>query len=311
MSDESPIRFVTFGARHELGQLPRIDAGLLSIGAVQAEVGSPNVDLIYANDEPRWQEAIDYRDKVAPHAKLILCVLDLPEISYPTFKPFDLLPRLRRADAVVAISLYVQSQLARLLSRASTFIGQPIKDITPDKRLAGQCPFPQYRVLMSGRLRDPGKRAEMAIQGLLMAGFEEKEVAVVGGEWPSWGTDLGIVSDSVLNDLYNSVDFVMQTSVFEGLGLPGLEAMAAGAVPIICHDLPTAHEFYPPHWMCFPHPHSVAYRLRALATNPDWLAAEKAISLGRGADVRKLLSGAAVAGRILDVYRSLIKPSTP
>lgn len=308
-SEVKPVRYVAFGACHFGSQLPRIEQGLAELGAVQAVEGSREVDLIYANDEPRWQEAIEYRDRVAPTAKLVLCVLDLPEWNLPSFEPYALLPRLRRADAVVAISAFVQSQLVRYFGMPSTNVGQPIKGVTPDKRIGGQRPYP-YRVLMAGRLHDPGKRADLAIKSLVLAGLSEDEVAVVGGQYPGWGTNLGEVSDEVLADLYASVDFVMATSLAGGLELPPLEAVAAGAVPILCSDLAVAHGTYPLHWLCYPHPHAIAYRLRSLIDNPQWLAEDKATALKLGEQVRAIYSPRAVAERILGVYQSLIQPTS-
>lgn len=299
------FRFKCFGGRGPLCQISRIEDGLRALGCQEGMGGDPNVDLIYANDEPRWQEAIDYRDTFAKNAKVILCILDIPEISYPNFNPYEWLPKLKRADSLVSISGWVQSQMTRILSLSSDVIFQPIKDINPVQRIAGTKSFP-YRVLLDGRLKDKGKRVDLAIQSLILAGFNEEEVAVVGGEYPGYGTNLGVVSDNILNDLYNSVDFVMMTSIFEGLGLQGLQALAGGAIPIICHDLPTAHEgFYHPHWMCFPHPHAIAYRLRSLIDNPAWLTAEKIEALRIGGEVREIFSGKAVAQRILNVYNKL------
>lgn len=61
----------------------------------------------------------------------------------------------------------------------------------------------------------------------------------------AFGLDIGLVhdlgginfhykpSDQELNQLYNSHEFFLQTSLHEGLSLPPLEAMAAGAIPIV------------------------------------------------------------------------------
>lgn len=305
----APVRYRCFGARHQLSQLPRIEAGLVLCGAVEAPLDSPEVDLIYANDEPRWQEAIEYRDRIQPKAKLILTVLDLPENHWESgFNPQALFARLQKADGVCAISAYVQSQLVRYFGMRSAVVYNPIKPITPARRLAGERPY-SYRYLLAGRLTDPGKRVNLAIQALTYAGVEEKEVAVVGGENIGYGTNLGLVSDEMLNDLYNSVDFVVMTSLFEGLGLPALEGWAAGALPVITSDLTVFPEFYPRYWGCYPNPHSIAYRIRSLLDNPAYLTMEKASLMDRSQWIRDSFSGKAVAERILGVYERLIDPS--
>lgn len=306
---QPPLRVVCYGARHTSAQLPRIETGLVTThGCVLVEASDTSADLIYANDAPRYAEAIEHHER-APGSRLILNVLDLAEhLLGQGYNPYDLLPQLRRAGAVTSTSRYVQGQLIRYFMMRSTVTYQPLKDVSPARRLAGERPFPEYRAMMVGRLRDPNKRAAMAIQALTMAGFAESEVAVVG-ESVGWGTHLGEVSDEVLNDLYNSVDYVMMPSLLEGLGLPALEGAACGAIPVITSDLSTFPEFYPQHAGCYPSAQAIAIRLRMLSENGPIRHAERQQLLAGSEDLRRQLSGAAVAGRILAVYHSL--DSTP
>lgn len=303
----APVLVVsTHGARHFGSQLPRIDEGFLSLGARLAREGEV-ADLVYANDEPRWEEAIQFRATHCPNAKLVLNVLDLPEHS-PTFEPGSLWPRLSQADSITAISPFVVSQVQRVFCQNADLIWNPAKPITCDERRAGKRAYP-YRVLLVGRLRDPGKRAVLAIQSLIRAGFNENEVAVVGGEYPSWGTDLGVVSDATLNSLYNSVDFVMVCSGFGGLELPICEAMAGGALPIVCYDLPTFPDLgMPRRWGCHPSSYSIAHRLITLCNDKGLYQEERGIAEAIGDQMRVELSGAAVANRILSVYQRLTQP---
>ena len=297
---QSPVTHMCFGARGPTTQLARIEAGLIAAGSQETNSGHPS--FVYANDESHWQAAIDYHDLICPEAKLILNVLDLPEHN-AGFDSSSLLPRLARAHAVTSISYYVQSQVQRILNLYSHVIYNPVMPVNPNKRLMGERPYPQFRAMMVGRVRDPGKRGVLAVQAMILAGMEESEVAVVGSEPIGWGTYLGIVSESVLNDLYNSVDFVMVTSGFEGLGLPIVESMIAGAIPIVCHDLTTFPELCPPRWGCYPNPQSVAHRLRRLIDEPALLAEDREYALKRGEGFREQLSGRAVAGRILEAHQ--------
>lgn len=292
-------------------QQDRIDKGLFSHGSIVAREGESvaPVDLVYANDSERWEAALTWRDTYSRSAKVVLNCLDLCEhCDQSTYNPYAQVPLLRRADAVTSISHWTQSQLRRYMGLDSTVIYNPIKDVTDAKRVAGVRPYP-YRVLLAGRLGDTSKRAPLAIQALILAGFTEAEVATVGPQPIGFGTHLGVVSDETLNDLYNSVECVLMTSHHEGLGLPGLEALAGGAIPIVCQDLTTAHEWYPLAWMCYPSPHSIAYRLRLLMDNPALLAQDQREASEMGVTIRNFLSGTAVAGRILEVYQLLIKPS--
>jgi len=306
----SRLRFKAFGARHLSSQLPRIEDGFRALGAMEGDEQPGNLPyFVYANDSERWEEAANWRDAHAPSAKLVLTCLDVPEWNLPSgYNPYEKLDILKRADAICAISRYVQSQIHRYYALPSYLIYQPIMDVTADARVAGKRPYPQFKAMMVGRLRDPSKRAELAVNALVMAGFSETEVAVVGSEPLGWGTYMGSVSPEMLSDLYNSVDYVLCASAAGGLELPPLEGIVCGAIPIVCSDLTTFHEgFYPAYWGCYPNAHSVAYRLRLLESNPDLKAREQAYCLERAEVLRDYLGKTAVARRILDVVGKLSK----
>ncbi len=316
----APVRFRTFGAGGQLAQVGRIREGLLACGALEADADHAAV-LVYANDAGTHEEAIAYRAQHAPAAKLVLNVLDIPEHCAPPRGDYtpDKLVRLQSnlllADAITAISPFTRSQIQRLLGLGAYLIYNPVKDVSPDIRLSGQRPYP-YKVLIGGRSADGNKRVrELAIPALIAAGYTEQEVAVVGGEWPGWGTNLGVVSDATLNDLLNSVDITMNTVALTGLELMPLESMICGAVPILCYDMSTFRDLgcYPQHWGCYPSVTSIAYRLRVLMETPQVLAADREHCLGLSDQLREQLGKRAVAQRILDVYKRTVAqpPSTP
>ncbi len=311
MTPSLPVRFKAFGSRTPLAQVVRIEEGLRQAGAVEVEYGS-DCDFVYANDSGTHQEAIQYRATYAPRAKLILTVLDLPEhlmsagLGFGAQELATLRTNLLQADAITAISQYTQSQIQRLLGLSSYVIYQPVKDVSPIHRLTSNHHY-SYKVLIAGRTNDPNKRVKsIGIIALLMAGFSEDEIAVVGGEYPGWGTNLGVVNDTVLNDLYNSVDYVMQTSLLEGLGLTAIEATICGAIPIVCSDLTTFPELpFPQYWGCFPSPTSVAYRLRSLQDNLDLRAGDRDYCLNNSDQLMEKFSKVTVARRVLDIYSRL------
>lgn len=318
MDPVNPVTFRAYGGESPLSQVGRIRAGLSELGAWEAP-GGAECDLIYSNDAGTHEEAIASRDRYAPKAKLILNVLDVPEHCAPPQGDYtpDKLVRLQsnllRADAITAISPFTRSQLQRLLGLPAYLVYNPVKDVSPDKRLAGERPYP-YRVLISGRTNDPNKRiGSLGIPALIAAGFNEHEVAVVGGEWPGWGTNLGVVSDDVLNDLLNSVDFVMSPTALTGLELGPIEAMICGAVPILCYDMSTFRDIgcYPQHWGCYPSVASIAYRLRVLMETPRVLEGDRQHCLALSDQLSEQLGKRAVAQRILDVYKRISQPSNP
>ena len=260
------FKYKTFGARFCQGQIDRIDQGLNSIGGIQDDV---NPDFIYCNDSGFYDEALKFKKEISPNSKLIINILDVPSMYIG--KNFDLgkmFNQIKEADALTSISYFVQGQLIHYFNMYSTVIYNPIKDINFEQRKAGIRKYP-FRAMLVGRINDLYKRGNLAIQSLIMAGFQEHDVVIVGSENPNFGTYLGVVDDEKLNDLYNSVDFVLMCSSFEGMGLPGLEAMAAGAVPIVCSDLTTVSEFYPRHLWNYPSPQCISLFLRKLIDDPE------------------------------------------
>jgi len=316
MESSSPIAVYALGGESPLSQIARIREGLAAQPGVVLTDHPAKADLIYANDAGTHEAALCAGLR-RPRATVMLNVLDIPEQLIPPAGDYTLdklhtmLKRLEQADIVTAISPFVQSQLLRYTNSRSHVIWNPIKDVSPAKRLNGDRPYPQFRALMAGRCRDRNKRFDsIGIPALIMAGFEEREVAVVGGEYPGWGTDLGIVSDATLNDLYNSVDFVIQPTALAGLELAPLEGMICGALPIICYDMSTFGDLpYPRHWGCYPSATSVAFRLRMLSDNPVIMEHDRQYAIEAGRGLSETLSKNAVAARIIELYRKMVQSS--
>lgn len=54
----------------------------------------------------------------------------------------------------------------------------------------------------------------------------------------------GYVKDNILKQYYKQADIFVFPSLYEGFGLPPLEALAAGCKKIICSDIPAIREIY-------------------------------------------------------------------
>lgn len=258
------MKIYTDGARQNTAQINRIDKGFKELGHELTQ-NVFEADLIYSNNQNGfWGQIIKekWNSNLKSGARIIFNVLDIPEWNFPNYNLQELYNQLIEADKITCISQYVQSKLLNYFRLESTVIYNPIKEINNEQRKAGIKKYPQYKALMLGRLCDPSKRAKLAIESLLLAGIKEGEVAVIGSEPIGWGRYLGVVRDDVLNDLYNSVDFVMMTSLGEGMGLPALEAIMAGAMPIICHDLTTFNEFFPKWLGNYPSPYAIAFFIK-------------------------------------------------
>ena len=91
-----------------------------------------------------------------------------------------------------------------------------------------------------------------------------KNIKICGTENPGFGNYLGMISDAELNKLYNSSKFVLLPSKAEGIGLPMIEGMICGAIPITCSDNLTAKEFSPSEFICEPNTQSIINKIEEL-----------------------------------------------
>lgn len=64
---------------------------------------------------------------------------------------------------------------------------------------------------------------------------------ITAGQREGWLQHLGYVSDEQLVTLYQKAALVMFPSLYEGFGLPAVEALWAGT-PLVCSDIPVLHE---------------------------------------------------------------------
>jgi len=80
--------------------------------------------------------------------------------------------------------------------------------------------------------------------------------------------------------LYNSSKYVLLPSASEGIGLPMIEGMICGAIPITCSDNLTAKEFSPADFICKPDAQSIVNKLTEL--NKDYrVKRELALKFGK------------------------------
>jgi hypothetical protein len=249
------------GAEHYINQIDRIREGFIEFGCNITRV--EDADIIYCNDPSSYDS--DFRIKNSK-AKIIYNVLDLPphcidgrnyDISrYPyidnpygrNYDPSDLKKKLKDCDLITCICKEVQWQILNWCGLQSEVIYNPIKevsylDIDDNDKIKNQN-GDNYKYLYVGRANDPNKRFNIVSDTIIKSGDTAQSLAVVGSENPRFGNYYGIVSDEILNILYNSVEYIFFPSAFKSVGLPALESVVARTKIIVCDDDPTSEEFW-------------------------------------------------------------------
>ena len=201
-------------------------------------------------------------------SRQVLTVHDLATLDHPEWfeRKFALwygalLPRLiRKVRAIITVSHFSRERIVRLTGvepdrihvvyngvdqRFRPADPKTIRQIGTDFQLN-----PPY-ILFVGSL-EPRKNLRMLLESWRLGGFDGATLVVVGGTGrlfsrfefdsiPEGVRLLGSVEDDVLPVLYSGAAGFVYPSIYEGFGLPPLEAMACGC-PVAVSDIPPHRE---------------------------------------------------------------------
>jgi len=288
------IKVSILGSDGYVCQIPRIKEGMEILGHVLSQ-DSP--DLIYSNDPKGYNEALLLKKKY-PNAYLIFNFLDIPWHHPNIEKQTELLVKnfILKADAVSVISVKVKRDLSKFFSKKIHVIYNPIKDVYFNEKVKKNNMF-----LYVGRANDPVKRIKLVRDSLLKIENGLKEIKICGSENPGFGNYMGVVSDEDLNKIYNESKYVLLPSKAEGIGLPMIEGMICGTIPITCSDNLTAKEFSPPDFICEPNTQSMVNKINEL----DKVYEEKRkIALKFGKKYRVQFDKKNIAINIINIFNS-------
>ena len=260
------------------------------------EISDENPELIYANDPRGYKEAMKKKKK-NKEAPLIFNLLDIPWHMPNIQQQTKLLVNqfLNQADFVSVISLKVKKDLSQFFNKKIHIIYNPIKDVYYDEKILKNNMF-----LFVGRANDPIKRFDLVRDTLIKIKDGIKKIKVCGAENPNFGNYLGYVSDEELNNLYNSTQFVLLPSKAEGIGLPMIESMICGALPITCSDNEAAKGFLPRDFICAPDPKSILEHIKKLENE---YANKRNLAFEFGKRYKEKFNKSSIAKNILNILK--------
>ena len=270
-----------------------IEEGFKKLGHT---ISFENPNLIFSND-PRGYDKSLILKKTNPNAILIFNVLDIPWHMPNIEKQTHLLVKhyLLKADFVTVISFKVQKDLTQFMSIKTKVIYNPRKDVYHDNNIKKDNSF-----LFVGRANDPVKRINLVRDSLLKIENGLKNLKICGEQNPGFGNYLGYVSDKKLNELYNSSKYVLLPSKAEGIGLPMIEAMICGSIPILCSDNKTAKEFSIDDFICKPDATSIANKIKDLDKN---YSRKRETALELGIKYKDKFDKVSIAKNILNIKK--------
>jgi glycosyltransferase involved in cell wall biosynthesis len=249
--DTSPLQQTRAGtARHVRGLLgalrgrPGIELELLSFGGPGRASSVARDALWYPFGLPRRARRVDvlhcttFRAPVRARVPVVLTVHDLAILRAPEVFPawhrlygrVGLRRVLRGADAIVAVSEFTKREVEELADVPPERVRVVPNGI--DTVFATEGPAAEGHYVLAVATLEPRKNLARVVAAARQAGVELRVVGARGWGGVDVAGWVGEIPDVELAALYRGARCVLYPSLYEGFGLPVLEAMACGT-PVV------------------------------------------------------------------------------
>jgi glycosyltransferase involved in cell wall biosynthesis len=189
----------------------------------------------------------------------VVTLLDVQHLDLPgMFSPAERLYRrfaydmtARRADRVITISEFCRERIVERLGVATNAIDVAHLGVAHESFKASPATRSDFVYYPAGAWPHKNHRRLVAAMELVRESRPDMRLVLTGqnprrlGTLPNWVEHRGQVDGTTVRDLYASASCLAFPSLYEGFGLPSLEAMAAGcpvaaaragSIPEVCGD---------------------------------------------------------------------------
>jgi glycosyltransferase involved in cell wall biosynthesis len=218
------LRLLRFGGTGRVATVLR-DALWYPVGIAR---GSARLDVLHCTT---------FRGPFRAQAPVVLTIHDLAVLRYPeAFRPWHrftaraALDGARRAAAVVAVSEFTKREAVELLGVREERVRVVPNGVAPVFSPSGPKAESEYVLAVS--TLEPRKNLARVVEAARKAGCELRVVGARGWGGVEVAGWVGRPDDDELASLYRGARCVVYASLYEGFGLPVIEAMASGT-PVV------------------------------------------------------------------------------
>ena len=219
------LELLSFGGPGRLSSVAR-DAGWYPLGLGRH---ARRLDVLHCTT---------FRGPPRARAPVVLTVHDLALLRYPEAFPrwhrlygqTALRHTLQAADAIVAVSEFTRREIAALADVPTERIRVVPNGV--DEMFTTEGPAAEGEYALAVATLEPRKNLGRAVEAARLAGIELRVVGARGWGGVDVPGRVGEITDAELATLYRGARCVLYPSLYEGFGLPVLEAMACGT-PVV------------------------------------------------------------------------------